>query len=156
MGVQLTDEEINDYLEKAHTLIIATVRKSGEPFMTPIWYVWMDGAFWVGTGAQSPKVQHIRRDPRVCCLVEDGEKWVDLRAVIANCDAELVDDKAQIAKMNEAMGRKYAAFRRDNSIVPEATKKHYAREQAVIRMTPRPGEIRSWYNRKIRMVSPSA
>jgi len=156
MGVQLTEDEINAFLEQGHTLIISTIRKSGEPFMTPIWYVWMDGAFWVGTGANSPKAQHIRRDPRVCCLVEQGERWVDLKAVVANCDAEFVEDEALIARVNAATDRKYAAFRMDRSALPEATQKHYARQRAVIRMTPRPGEIRSWWNRKIRIPGASA
>ena len=67
MGVRLTEEEINEFLNGSITLIIATTRKSGEPFMTPIWYVWMDGAFWARTSMDSPKVKHVKRDPRVCC-----------------------------------------------------------------------------------------
>src|SRR5579859_4928137 len=55
MGVKLTEEEIDDFLTKGHTLTIATIRKSGEPFMVPIWYVWMDGAFWIRAAAKSPK-----------------------------------------------------------------------------------------------------
>ena len=153
MGVRLTEEERDEFLTNGHTLIMATIRKSGEPLLIPIWYVWMDGAFWTSTGAKSPKVQHLRRDPRVCCMVEEGEKWIDLRAVIANCDAEFVTDPALIEKFNKVRGAKYKAFGREGLAVPEATQKHYAREGVIIRMTPRPGEIRSWYNRKIRMTA---
>jgi nitroimidazol reductase NimA-like FMN-containing flavoprotein (pyridoxamine 5'-phosphate oxidase superfamily) len=151
MGVRLTDEELNEFLGNSHTLIIATTRKSGEPFMTPVWYVWMDGAFWARTGADSPKVKHIKREPRVCCLVEEGEKWVDLRAAIVSCDAEIITDQGEIERIGEALDKKYASFRMDQAAVPDATKKHYASTRAIIKMTPRPGEkLRSWYNRKIR------
>jgi nitroimidazol reductase NimA-like FMN-containing flavoprotein (pyridoxamine 5'-phosphate oxidase superfamily) len=155
MGVNLTEQELDDFLGSGHTLILSTLRKSGEPFTTPNWYLWMDGAFWMRTGAKSAKVQHIRRDPRVCCLVEDGEAWVDLRAVIANCQAEFVEDEALTARFNAGFNAKYAPFRRDNAVVPEATKRHYSGDRVLIRMTPRPGEVRSWYNRKIRMKQPA-
>ena len=155
MGVKLTPEEVDAFLTTGHTLIIATIRKSGEPFMTPIWYVWEDGAFYASTRAASSKVQHIKRDPRVCCMVEDGEMWLDLRAVIANCDAEFVTDEATIERIRAANQKKYAAFRTDPAKMPNATSSHYATESVLIRMTPRPGELRSWHNRKIRLRDPS-
>ncbi|MBV9840981.1 MAG: pyridoxamine 5'-phosphate oxidase family protein [Sphingomonadaceae bacterium] len=150
MGVRLTEDELNAFLEAGHTLIVSTIRKSGEPLMTPVWYVWIDGAFWIGTGANSAKAKHLRRDPRACCLVEEGEKWVDLKAVIAGCDAMFVEDEDQIARVQAGLDRKYGAFRMDRNAMPEATRMHYARERAIIRLTPRAGEIRSWYNRKLR------
>jgi PPOX class probable F420-dependent enzyme len=150
MGVKLTEDEINDFLENGHTLIMATIRKSGEPFLTPVWYVWMDGAFYVRTGEKSAKVGHLRRDPRACCMVEEGEAWVDLRAVVANCDAEILQDDEQLAKVSQAISSKYARFRMQSAALPDATRKHYSRGRSIIRMTPREGEVRSWYNRKIR------
>jgi nitroimidazol reductase NimA-like FMN-containing flavoprotein (pyridoxamine 5'-phosphate oxidase superfamily) len=150
MGVRLTEEEQDAFLTQGHTLILSTVRQSGEPFMTPNWYVWMDGAFFMRTTAKAAKVKHIRRDPRVCCMVEQGERWVDLQAVIASCDADFVDDEALIARFLEAFERKYADFRFDRGAAPEATLKHYGGDWYVIRMTPREGEVRSWYNAKVR------
>ncbi len=153
MGVRLTEEEFDDFLAKGHTLILSTIRKSGEPFMTPNWYVYIDGAFYVRTLAKSAKVQHIRRDPRACCLVEEGEKWIDLKAVIANCDAQIIEDEATLKAVGEAMGSKYEGFRPNTTKQPKATRDHYSSGSVVIKLTPKPGEIRSWYNRKIRMAS---
>ncbi|HXC38267.1 MAG TPA: pyridoxamine 5'-phosphate oxidase family protein [Burkholderiales bacterium] len=153
MGVKLTDEEINEFLTKGHTLILGTLRKSGEPFMTPLWYVYKDGSFYTGTLAKSAKVGHIRRDPRVCCMVEEGEAWVDLHVVVANCTATIIEDPSSVPWVQEAMDAKYAAFRPDRSKQPDATKKHYGGGRVIIKATPKPGEIRSWYNRKIRMAS---
>jgi PPOX class probable F420-dependent enzyme len=153
MGVRLTQEEINEFLTKGHTVILATIRKSGEPLMTPLWYVYKDGAIYIRTLAKSPKVQHVKRDPRVCCLVEEGEAWIDLKAVIANCDAEVIEDEQTLKEVGEALGEKYKGFRPDTSKQPNATRKHYSSGSVVIKMTPRPGEVRSWYNRKIKMAS---
>ena len=151
MGVKLTDEEVHEHLEKGHTLVLATIRKSGEPFMTPLWYVYDKGSIYISTLAKSAKVGHIRRDPRVCCIVEEGEKWVDLKAVIANCDAVIIEDQDEYARIRQLLNVKYAAFRAERAKAPEATQKHYAAGSVLIKATPRPGQVRSWYNRKIRM-----
>jgi len=89
----------------------------------------------------------------VCCLVEEGEKWIDLKVVIANCDAEIIEGEAILEKVSKAMNVKYADFRPKSAKQPDVTKKHYASGSVVIKTTPRPGEVRSWYNRKIRMQS---
>lgn len=153
MGVRLTPEEIDDYLTKSHTLIVSSIRKSGEPLTIPLWYVYQDGSFFARTQANSKRVQHIRRDPRVCCLVEDGEKWIDLRAVIANCDAEIIEDEALVKAYSEAIDQKYKEFTTRQSKMPGASQKHYATKRIIIKMTPREGKFRTWYNRKLRMPS---
>ncbi len=151
MGVELTHEEIEDFLKNGHTLIFTTIRASGEPFATPMWYAYVDGAFYISTLGRSAKVQHVRRDPRVCCTVETGDAWVDLKCVIANCDAEILTDEETFEMIGVEMDRKYASFRPPQTRMPDATKQHYSGGRVVVKCTPRPGEIRSWYNRKIRM-----
>ena len=151
MGIELTDDEIASYLETGHTLIISTIRQSGEPFMVPVWYLWRDGAFHVVTFDDSPKVKHLRRDPRACCMVEDGKKWIDLRAVVANCDATIITDPAVVEEVGLALQRKYADFRAESAKAPAVTKKHYSRAAVVLKLVPRANAIRSWYNRKLRM-----
>ena len=151
MSVRLSQEEIDEFLAGGHTLILATLRKSGEPFLTPLWYVYDDGALFIRTPARSAKVQHIRTDPRVCCLVEEGERWVDLKAVVMNCDAEFIEsDESVEERFAQLMNEKYKAFRPQLKKAPTATKKHYAGKSALIRLTPRETEVRSCYNRKIR------
>ena len=150
MGVQLTRNEIDEYLTNSHTVILATTRKSGEPFMAPLWYVYENGAVYLRTRARSAKAKHIERDRRVCLLVESGERWVDLKAVVMNCDAEVVEDEAENRRIQKMLGEKYAAFRAEVRKAPRATKKHYAAASVVYRCTLREGEVRSWYNRKLR------
>ena len=150
MGVQLTRDEIDEYLTNGHTVILATTRQSGEPFMTPLWYVYDNGAIYLRTRARSAKAKHIERDRRVCLLVESGERWVDLQAVVMNCDAELVEDETENRRIQKMLGEKYASFRAEVRKAPKATKKHYAAASVVYKCTLRAGEVRSWYNRKLR------
>ena len=150
MGVQLDSQEMEEFLKSSHTLVLATTRKSGEPFLTPLWYAYHDGAIYIRTPMKSAKVQHIKRDSRVCCMVEEGERWIDLKAVVLNCDAEIVDDEEIAKKVAEITEEKYREFRSQLKAAPKATKKHYSGSSALIKLVPRDGEVRSWYNQKIR------
>lgn len=152
MGVQLDDAELERFLAVGHTLILGTSRRSGEPFLTPLWYVYHEGALWVRTPARSAKVEHVRRDPRVCCLLEEGERWVDLKAAVLSCDAEIVEDETLCATIDELFREKYANFGPNMKATPKATKRHYSVLTTTLKLVPRPGDVRSWYNQKIRGV----
>lgn len=150
MGIQLEKEELEEFLENSHTMILSTLRRSGEPFMTPLWYVYMDGAIYFSTPSHSAKVEHIKRDPRVCCLIEEGERWVDLKAVILNCVAESVDsDSGEAAKIRERTDTKYADFSPKLQNASNSTQDQYS-HIIYFKLVPREREVRSWYNRKIR------
>jgi len=150
MGINFSKEELNNFLTDGHTLILSTIRQSGEPFTTPVWYVYTDGAFYVSTPEKSAKVKHLKRDPRACCVVEAGEHWQELRAVVTNCDAEFIDDDGEIERIGALKDEKYANFRLAASNMPKSSKKAYSTQFALIRLAPREDEIRSWDNRKIR------
>lgn len=150
MGVELDDLELDQFLNDGHTLIMATMRKSGEPWLTPIWYVYHDGAFFVRTPARSAKIQHIKRDPRVCCMLEQGEKWVDLKAAVLPCDAQIVADEELCKTIGRKFGAKYADFSPNLKSTPKATNKHYSSKTATVKLNPRPDDIRTWFNQKIR------
>ena len=151
MGVALTTEEMTEFLKKGHTLILATVRKTGEPVATPLWYVYDDDeCFYVSTYVKTTKLAHIRRDPRVSALVEQGEHYRDLKAVAVNCTAEFVEDETAIDRLNTLVAEKYKGFTVDFSKAGEATQKRY-KGQVWLRLRPKPGGIRSWDNRKLRL-----
>ncbi|HXY56919.1 MAG TPA: PPOX class F420-dependent oxidoreductase [Nitrososphaerales archaeon] len=51
---------------------ISTVMRDGSPHLTPIWYMVEDGKIIINTTTERVKYFNIRRDNRVCFLVEDG------------------------------------------------------------------------------------
>jgi len=153
MSVKLTDDEVKEFLTQGHTLILATIRKSGAPFMTPLWYVYHEGSVYFSTLSKSAKVQHLRRDPRACIMIEEGKKWIDLHVVVANCTVEILEGDEHEKWYRSVSDPKYKDFRGERAAAPAATQKHYAQSRVIVKLTPIPGEVRSWYNRKIRMAS---
>jgi PPOX class probable F420-dependent enzyme len=93
----LSDEEIAALLESDAVGYLATLGKDGFPQVTPIWFVWEDGAFYMSSVAEKSHVGRLERDPRasICVEVEeperdDGER--PNRSVRATGPAELLDD----------------------------------------------------------------
>ena len=153
MGVNLEQKELEEFLTESHTMILSTIRKSGEPFLVPLWYVYMDGAIYFSTPTRSAKIQHLKRGPRACCLIEEGERWVDLKAVVLNCEAEFVDQESEEAEEYRKLPQaKYENYRPQMQKAPKATKQHYSGSTSPVKLVPRNHDIRSWYNRKIRGV----
>lgn len=53
-------------------LWLATVRPDGRPHLVPVWFTWVGGSFWVGTGARSVKVRNLAAEARATVSLEDG------------------------------------------------------------------------------------
>ena len=76
---------------------LGTLDKEGYPQITPIWFVWEAGAFYMTSLPEKAHVRRLERDPRASFCVEvedeerdDGER--PNRSVRAVGPAELFDD----------------------------------------------------------------
>ena len=72
--------------------VLATNRHDGAPHLSPIWYLYEDGRFYISLGANSVKASNARRDPRVSLCIDEGHP--EGRAVTINGSAELIDDES--------------------------------------------------------------
>jgi hypothetical protein len=146
--VRLTEAEAWDLLDRSINGIFTTLRRDGRPVAMPVWFVVLDHVIYVQT--RGKKVVRVRNDQRASFLVEAGERWAELRAVHADCVAEIIEpDDELAARLGEAMNAKYAAYRTAATKMPTATREHYANAgSATIRLTPQ-GKLLTWDNRKL-------
>jgi PPOX class probable F420-dependent enzyme len=79
--IRMTDEERATFLAERHTMSVATVGGDGRIHLVAMWYGFVGEqlAFW--TYGRSQKIVNLQRDPRMTCLVEDGESYDQLRGV---------------------------------------------------------------------------
>ncbi len=90
---------------------LGTVMKDGSPHVTPIWYMYEDGKLFVNTTPGRVKYWNIRRDPRVCLLVDDGYPYLVIfgKARIADERDPLKDIEALAIRYHgEEKGKKQA------------------------------------------------
>ena len=74
-----------ELLVEASVYWVASVRPIGRPHVTPIWGVWVDGAFWMEGGQRTRRFQNLRDNPATVVTVERGND-----ALILEGDAALV------------------------------------------------------------------
>src|SRR5262245_9983834 len=125
--IAMTAAEVVGFLDRGRTLVLVTRGPDGLPDPVPMWYV-LDptGAVRMRTYAASQKVANLRRDPRVACLVCDGERYAELRGVQLTGRIELVEDPEWIAEVMTELMVKYEGLAAEH--VPAA--RVAARERA--------------------------
>lgn len=96
-SIQLTDEELDAYLNSAHTLIIVSNGRNGYPHAMPMWF-YADEArnCYCTTFAKSQKVLNWRRDPRATLLIESGHDYAELKGLMIRAQTEIVEDPAVV------------------------------------------------------------
>jgi PPOX class probable F420-dependent enzyme len=149
MSIELTPDERWDFLARAHTGILTTLDAAGYPVALPTWHVVRDERVYVRTRDTAAKARHIARDPRVSFLVEEGERWADLKAVALVGHARAVTDPELVSAVRRALADKYGAFREARAALPDATRRHYSVPEVFFEID---GDHRvlSWDNQKIR------
>src|SRR4051794_22888556 len=81
---------VRAFLDGPRYAVIATINESGMPQLTAIWYELQGDEVLLNTAAGRLKDRNLRRDPRLCLCVVDGERYVTLYG-----RATLYDDQAQ-------------------------------------------------------------
>lgn len=95
--IELTDDEIRDYLDAEKTLIIVSNGRNGYPHPMPMWFESdQDGCLYCTTFGKSQKVLNWRRDPKATLLVESGEEYAELKGVVIYARCEVIDDPEQV------------------------------------------------------------
>ena len=108
-AVKMTDEELTEFLETNMKVQVATIGPDGSPHLTTLFYVLADGRMFFWTYGRSQKIQNLRRDSRITCLVEDGEDYFELRGATIFGKAELVEDYDTLKDLGGRVARRMAA-----------------------------------------------
>ena len=102
----MSDEEIWKFIDERKSLQVATLNRDGSPHLTTLWFAIMDGDIVFETYTKSQKILNLQRDPRISVLVEDGDRYDQLRGVTLSGKAELVTDPDKVhALALEVMSR---------------------------------------------------
>jgi PPOX class probable F420-dependent enzyme len=142
--IRMNDEEIRALLEEQRILQVATIDHDGWPHLIAMWYVLINDqiAFW--TYAKSQKAVNLRRDDRLTCLVETGERYDELRGVQIKGRAIISDDRETVQQIGEVIVERYYGSLND-------TTRQMVKAQAAKRVIVfvKPVEIVSWDHRKL-------
>jgi nitroimidazol reductase NimA-like FMN-containing flavoprotein (pyridoxamine 5'-phosphate oxidase superfamily) len=98
--------QLQTMVEQSDLLRLAFVDRQGHPRVVPVWFVVLDGAYYIGIGATSAKWHAMRRNPRVGWAIDGGMRGhyqgVSMRGIAAE-----VREASSRARVYDALGRKY-------------------------------------------------
>jgi len=94
------------FCEHEELLRLAYLDRQGFPRVVPVWFVMLDGAYYVGTGATSAKWRAMQRDARIGWVIDGGPRSAYKGASLRGRAVE-VRDASMRARVYEALGRKY-------------------------------------------------
>ncbi len=105
--IQMSDAELTEFLNGRHTMNVATFNHDGTIHLVAMWYGFVDGdpAFW--TYRSSQKIKNLQRDPRITCLVEDGDTYETLRGAELVGRAELITDWEALLPLGRSIAGRY-------------------------------------------------
>jgi len=101
--LRMSEEEVLALLDECGRAQVATFNPDGSAHLVPLSLMQFDGrlAFW--TDPASQKVKNLRRDPRITCLIETGNRFDEFRAVQITGRAAVVDDLDTSVRAGEAL-----------------------------------------------------
>lgn len=110
--IKMTQAEIDEFLNGWHTMSCATMNHDGSIHLVAMWYGFLEGAPALETKVKSQKVQNLRRNPQITCMIEEGESYDQLVGVEMVGTAEIVEDPDRIFEMGISIvertsGQKY-------------------------------------------------
>jgi PPOX class probable F420-dependent enzyme len=142
----MSPDEVADFLQRAMKVQVATINRDGSPHLTTLFYVVHEDriAFW--TYASSQKIKNLERDPRITCLVEDGEDYLELRGVSISGRAELVTDPDLIREIGTAVADRMAGGADLGDLGRDLVERQVSKRYAVL---VEPVKVASWDHRKM-------
>ncbi len=106
MTERLQDERIQRFLATKEVVVLATVQADGSPLAMPVWFLHSPQALTMISQAATQKVRNLRRDPRVCVVVEAGGLST-ARGVIIQGRAEFLPESEERRMLAGAFLKKY-------------------------------------------------
>ncbi|WP_435824063.1 pyridoxamine 5'-phosphate oxidase family protein [Actinoplanes missouriensis] len=143
--VTMSGDEVTGLLSRARKMQLATINPDGTPHLVTMFFgLAGDGgiAFW--TYRSSQKALNLARDPRVTCLIEDGEDYFELRGVQVSGVVRRIDDLPGVTEVGRLIADRMPDVPRD---ALDAYVAHAARKRAAYVVEPL--RVVSWDHRKL-------
>lgn len=105
--IRMTEKEVDEFLLGRHTMSLATINHDATVHLVAMWYGFLEGCVAIETKTKSQKVRNLRRDPHLTCMVEDGDRYEDLRGVELVGTAEIVEEPERMWEMGVNLFERY-------------------------------------------------
>ena len=78
------------FLKSQKILRLATIDPSGNPHIVPVWYMYDNDKFYVGTNTKTRKAKNIKKNSKISFCIDIGIKSPDIIGVMGIGRAKLI------------------------------------------------------------------
>jgi nitroimidazol reductase NimA-like FMN-containing flavoprotein (pyridoxamine 5'-phosphate oxidase superfamily) len=107
---------LQSFCQQAELLRVAYLDRRGFPRVVPVWFVMLDGAYYIGIGTTSAKWKAMQRDPRVGWVIDGGTRG-HYKGASMRGRAEEVHEATERARVYDALGQKYFGTAEDAEFI---------------------------------------
>ena len=102
------------FLKKQRVARLGTLSENGRIHLVPVCYAFDGKAIYIGTGADSKKVNNLRRNNNATLLVDVYyEDWSRLQSLMIQGRAEIIERGKEFEYAKSLLYRKYRQYRRE-------------------------------------------
>ena len=130
------DPRLEHLLNGRHVATLGVSRPDGSLQLTPVWYLWEDGALWVPTSSEAAKTKHAAASGKAALMIDSRERG-PLRGATTDGPCEIVGGE-QAAALNRRIGFRYLSA--EAMADPRVWEPMKIRDDVVLRITPQ-----RWY-----------
>ena len=96
-----------EFLRSQKILRLATIDSSGNPHIVPVWYMYVNKKFYVGTNTETKKAKNIKKNPKVSFCVDTGIKSPGIFGVMGVGRARLILKKGRVEQLAKKILLRY-------------------------------------------------
>jgi len=79
-----------EFLKSQKILRLATIDSSGNPHIVPVWYMYVNEKFYIGTNTKTKKAKNIKKNSKVSFCIDTGIKSPGIFGVMGVGRARLI------------------------------------------------------------------
>ena len=125
------------FLRSQKILRLATIDDTGVPHIVPVWYMYWNDKFYVGTNTRTRKARNIRKNPKVSFCVDVGVRSPDIIGIMGTGRAKLILKKNLVEPLAKKILLRYFSNMKNKS-----AQQLFDQTDCIIQITPR--KVAEW------------
>ena len=97
----------DEFLRDQKVLRLATISRDNTPHIAPVWYMYSDKKFYIGTNTKTQKAKNVKNNKHVCCCVDVGVNSPDIYGVLVHGEASVILEESRVKEIAEKILLRY-------------------------------------------------
>ncbi|GFN41193.1 MAG: pyridoxamine 5'-phosphate oxidase family protein [Marine Group I thaumarchaeote] len=97
----------DNFLKTQKILRLATIDQKGTPHIVPVWYLYSQKKFYIGTNTRTEKAKNLKKNKRVSFCIDVGIHSPKIYGVMGKGNAKLILEKNKVSSITKKILKRY-------------------------------------------------